>query len=144
MTRILCCGNPDRGDDGAGRVVAARLQELGIPVQSCSGETAELMEAWKRASDVIVVDAVVTGAPAGTIHYWEATEMKLPGHCAPFTHGFGLSEAIRLARTLNSLPVRLRFYGIEASQFELGTEVSAEVRGAAEALASKIAGEVAV
>ena len=144
MTRIICCGNPDRGDDGVGLVVAARLQEFGIPAQTCSGETTELLEAWKWAADVIVVDAVVTGAPAGSLHYWEATELKLPGRGAPFTHGFGLGEAIRLARTLNSLPVRLRVYGIEANQFEPGMDISAEVRGAAEALASKIAGEVAV
>jgi hydrogenase maturation protease len=141
--RIICCGNPDRGDDGAGLFVAARLRELGIPAETCRGEAAELMEAWKWASDVTVVDAVMTGATAGTVHCWDENK-KFPVQSSASTHGLGLCEAIALARALGSLPARLRVYGIEANQFEPGIEVSLAVRRAAETLASMIAAEVAV
>lgn len=66
---IIGCGNRQRSDDGAGILVAERLRELGIGADI--GEAADLIEAWKDADDVIVVDAVVTGAPVGTVQAWD-------------------------------------------------------------------------
>src|ERR1039458_5833058 len=62
---IIGCGNRERSDDGAGILVAERLRELGIEADTRIGDAADLIEAWKGADDVILVDAVVTGAPGG-------------------------------------------------------------------------------
>ena len=68
---IIGCGNRQRSDDGAGILVAERLRKLGIEADMRIGEAADLIEAWKGADDVIVVDAVVTGAPVGSVQAWD-------------------------------------------------------------------------
>jgi len=137
---ILACGNRDRADDAAGILVAERLRELGIDAKECAGEASDLMEAWSAANDVIVIDCVMTGAPGGTVHLWDASH-PLVVKSSSSTHGFGLGEAIELARSLGRLPARLRIYGIEGKNFEIGGAVSAEVaRGVAEVV-HKIAAE---
>lgn len=138
---ILCCGNPDRGDDAAGFLVAEHLKRLRIDVRCCTGEASELLDLWSRSPEVLVVDAVVTGAPAGTIHSWDAAQTKLPPTLSESTHGFGLAHAIELARTLRLLPARLRVYGIEGANFELGRRPCLAVQRAAIELANKIATE---
>ena len=62
---VIGCGNRDRSDDGAGVMVAERVRELGMQAEICTGESLALIEAWSRADDVVLVDSVVTGAPAG-------------------------------------------------------------------------------
>lgn len=138
---ILCCGNSDRGDDAAGSLVAKSLSALHIEARTCSGEASELLNLWSGSDDVLLVDAVMTGAPPGTIHFWDATKTKLPFASTESTHGFGLADAVELARALRLLPARLRVYGIEGIDFELGkVACSAVQRGAAE-VAHKIATE---
>lgn len=128
--RIICCGNPDRGDDGAGALVAARLRDLGVEAETRAGEASELLEAWSGADHVVVVDAVETGAPAGTVWLWDGRQASFPTRPSMSTHGLGLSEAISLARVLDQLPQQLRVYGIEGRRFEHGTEISPEVKRA--------------
>src|ERR1019366_9898680 len=98
--RIIGCGNRDRGDDAAGVLVAERLQGLGIDAEARSSEALDLIEAWRGADDVVVVDAVVTGAPAGTVQVWGGPVRKL-GSVSASTHGFGIAEAIGLAGALH-------------------------------------------
>ena len=97
----------------------------------------DLIEAWKDADDVIVIDAVVTGAPAGTVQSWEDGHLLFSRATTPSTHGFGAAEGIELARALNKLPKRLRVYGIEGRRFELGAEISPEVERAVEEVVQK-------
>ncbi len=136
--RIIGCGNLERGDDGVGVVVVQRLRQLGIEARVRTGEALDLMEAWAGADDVIVVDAVVTGAPVGTVHVWDDCLAEMPRSLSASTHGFGVPEAIELARTLGRLPSRLRVYGIEGRQFEVGAGISPEVERAGEQVAQEI------
>jgi hydrogenase maturation protease len=139
---ILCCGNPDRGDDGAGPLVAGHLNGMNIKAHLCRGEALSLIEAWSGAEDVLIADAVRTGAPAGTIFLWDALAAPLsPRWFGCSTHGPGVAEAVALAGTLGRLPKRLRIYGIAGRGFEPGTEACAEVAAAAREVASKIARE---
>ena len=135
---IIGCGNRQRGDDGTGILVAEQLRESGIEAITRIGEAADLIEAWKGADDVIVVDAVVTGAPVGTLRVWDGRAPLAPVSTTASTHGFGVAEAIELARVLNRLPTRLRVYGVEGRRFESGAEMSPEVRGAIEEVVRKI------
>lgn len=139
---ILGCGNRDRGDDAAGVLVAERLRALGIPALICSGESSELIDAWSNASNVLVIDCVLTGAPVGTVHAWDAHQLPPLAQIFVSTHGFGLREAIELSRTLGSLPARLRIYGIEGLSFAIGTSPSEEIQKSAEKVAARIVKEV--
>jgi hydrogenase maturation protease len=135
---IIGCGNRQRSDDGAGILVAERLRELGIDAVVRIGEALDLIEAWKGADDVIVVDAVVTGAPSGTVQVWDGLHRLASVRINTSTHGIGVAEAIELAYVLDQLPMRLRVYGIEGRRFELGAEVSPQVQSAVAEVVGRI------
>ena len=72
------------------------------------GEPVGLIEDWAGADAVIVVDAVSSGAPPGTIHRLDPLAEPIPAALSQgSTHAFGLAETIELARTLDRLPPRL-------------------------------------
>lgn len=121
---IIVCGNRERVDDGAGVRVGERLRELGMEVDVQSGEALSLIEAWVGHDDVVLVDSVMTGSPPGTVHIWE-NPPGLPSLRSPASsHGFGVAEAIELARALGRLPRRLHIFGIEGEDFRLGQNLS--------------------
>jgi hydrogenase maturation protease len=129
---VIGLGNPLRGDDSVGRIVAARVKrrnELFLKVVEHSGEGAGLMELWEDASTVIVVDAVTSGAETGIVHRFDASRQALPVRfCGGSTHAFGFGEAVELARALHQLPPKFIVFGIEGKQFDLGSKVSAQVK----------------
>src|ERR1017187_7447859 len=139
---IIGCGNRQRSDDGAGILVAERLRELGIEADTRIGEAADLIEAWKGADDVIIVDAVVTGAPVGTVQAWDDRQPLTTIRATASTHGLGVAEAIELAHVLDRLPARLRVYGVEGRRFEPGSGISPEVQRAVEEVVQRIIADV--
>jgi hydrogenase maturation protease len=132
---VIGLGNEWRGDDGVGLEVARRLggRELG-------GEPIELAEALFGGAEVVVVDAVSSGAPPGTVHTFDASTEPLPARLfgASSTHTLGLAEALELARSLGRLPHRVTVYGIEGSRFGFGKGLSPEVELAAEELVEEL------
>lgn len=139
---VIGCGNRDRSDDGAGVMVAERVRKLGVHAEICTGESLALIEAWSRADDVILVDTVVTGAPAGKVWLWSARSQRIQGSVSTSTHGFGVAEAIELAHLLGRLPHRLQVLGIEGRRFDIGGELSPEVVCAVEEAVQRVVAEV--
>jgi hydrogenase maturation protease len=144
--RVIGAGRPDRGDDAAGalavRALRARLP-ASVAVVECLGEMYSLIEAWEGAEAVIVIDAVASGAPPGTVYRLDAQRDPLPPDRPTSTHGFGLQAAIELARTLGLLPPRLVVYGIEGEDFGVGHTVSPRVHVAIDWVVALVATEVA-
>jgi hydrogenase maturation protease len=139
---IIGCGNRQRGDDAAGILVAQRLRELGIAAETNLGESADLLSAWNGADHVIIIDAVVSGAPVGTVHTWDGHEPIASISSRASTHSLGVAEAIELARVLNRLPQRLEVYGVEVRRCDPGSDISPEVQQAVEELAQRIQAQV--
>jgi hydrogenase maturation protease len=141
-TLVIGVGNAFRGDDGVGLIVAQRLRELDLPgvtVVEQSGEGAALVESWKDAGRVIVVDAISSGGEPGDIYRFAAAGQPLPAlFSGDSTHAFGLAEAVELARQLNRLPPSLVIYGIEGKSFDLATGLSPEVEAAAKNVLDQI------
>ncbi len=140
---VIGCGHPDCGDDAAGLLVARRLRELGIEAHETSGETTSLMALWEGAADVLVVDAMLTGLPPGSVRVFDAPQASLRREslrCS--THGFGVAEAVELGRVLGRLPARLRILGIEGRRFAPGAAPSPEVLEAVEVAAQRILEEI--
>jgi hydrogenase maturation protease len=132
--RLIGLGNAWRGDDAAGLVVARRLGGL-----AHEGDAVALLDAWAGAAHAIVVDAAASGAPAGTIHHFDAAAGPLPaGALRSSTHAFGLADAVELARSLGRLPARLDIYAIEGAGFALGAGLSPPVAAAVDALARSL------
>jgi hydrogenase maturation protease len=141
---IIGLGNPDRGDDAAGILVAGRLAERGIETVQHRGGTLDLIEIWGTADRVVVVDAVLSGAAPGTLHIWDALIYELRSDVfRSSTHGFGLADAVHLARALDRLPKKLTIYGIEAEQFVVGTPPSPQVLAGVECALEHIASHLA-
>ncbi len=144
MERILVIGvgNEYRGDDGVGRRVARELSDRGshtIAILEATGEGTALLESWNGADAVILVDAVQSGAPPGTIHRLDAQARPLPvGFLRTSTHAFGVVEAVELGRALNQLPRRLVIYGIEGKAFDPDTGLSREVALAARDVTERV------
>jgi hydrogenase maturation protease len=145
---VIGLGNPDRGDDGSGlevaRVLKPRLAGR-ARVEECATEGIALLELWRDADRVLVVDAVVSGAIPGTVHRFEAADGFSPGvHSATSTHGLSLAEAVALGRGLGCLPRHLVVYGIEARDVAVGSAISPPVaRGVQEAV-DRIVAELSV
>lgn len=148
MDRILVIGigNAYARDDAAGLLVVRKLKERAV--SGCvflehNGEGASLLEAWKDATSVIVIDAVRSGAEPGKVHRFEAGQAPLPAESLRgSTHAFGLCEAVELARSLNQLPRRLTVYGIEGQEFTAGVKVSPGVERAVGDVAQLVLREI--
>jgi hydrogenase maturation protease len=140
--RVIGIGNPLRGDDAIGLLVARRVRELADPevdVMELEGEPAHLIDAWQGDRFVVVVDAVKTGAPQGTVIRIDATADPLPPSVsASSTHALGLGEAIEIARALDRLPEHLIVFGIEGVRFQAGSDLSPAVAAAVQAVAEAV------
>ena len=145
--KVIGVGNEWRGDDAAGLLVARRLKAEARPqveiVETRDTVTA-VLEAWKDAAGVIVVDAVVSGGAPGTIYRFDAHGDAMPLELSrlPSSHGWGVAEALALGQVLRELPPRLIIYGIEGKSFGPGQEVSLEVAAAIPEAARRIQAEI--
>ena len=145
--KVIGVGNAWRGDDAVGLLVARRLKEDQLPqveVAECRGTLTAVLEAWKDAAGVIVVDAVVSGGPPGTIHRFDAHGAGMPVELSrsPSSHGWGVAEALALGKVFQDLPPWLIIYGIEGKNFGPGQEVSREVEAAIPELVRRIKREI--
>ena len=145
-TLIIGLGNEYRRDDAVGLVVARCLKERApehVRVLEESREGMALIDSWKDANAVILIDAVHSGAEPGSLHRLDAHRQPIPAefsHCS--THAFSVAEAIELARALGQLPARLIFYGIEGKTFEAGLGLSPEVGKAAQEVVDRVLGDI--
>lgn len=131
---VIGIGNAYRRDDSVGLVVARRLKErtqAPIKILEHGGEGADLMETWKDARTVILIDAAHSGAEPGTIHRIDCSLQPLPRSMfGDSTHAFSVAEAIELSRVLGRLPSQLIMFGVEGADYMLGTGLSLPVRRA--------------
>jgi hydrogenase maturation protease len=131
---VIGVGNDYRGDDAAGLLVARRIRELHLPhveVLESDGEFTELMESWKAAESVILIDAVQSGATPGTIHRVDVRAQTLPANWwQSSTHAFGVAEAIELSKAFGQLPTQFSIIGIEGSAFAVGAALTEPVANA--------------
>ncbi len=143
---VVGVGNEERCDDAVGLVIVRSLQAKNLPdvtIVEARGDGTKLEEVWKGADNVIVVDAICSGAPPGTIHRIEAHVQEVPtGLWRCSSHSFGVGEAIELARSLNRLPARMTVLGIEGKNFDMGIGLSREVVSAARQVVATITQEV--
>ncbi len=139
---VVAVGNPDRGDDGVGRAVIdelARRAPTSIDLVDVQVPT-RLSDAWKGRDDVVVVDAVRTGRAVGSVVVERVGEGRMVRSGVAGTHGFGVAEAIELARALGCLPARLTLVGVEAAGFTLGSGLSPNVAAAVKPAADTVVG----
>jgi hydrogenase maturation protease len=159
---VLGCGNPFAGDDNVGLELVHRLQAhggYGCESQDLSGRGVrpcaptfprrgygcefrelpegglDLLELFDRADIILFVDAVLSGAPPGTLHLVPLPSRDVVPRAlgAVSSHGWGLDEALRLALALGRRVPRLMLLGVELESLAQGTRRTASVDAALEA-----------
>jgi hydrogenase maturation protease len=132
---LIGIGNEYRSDDGIGLLIARKICEKhlsSVCIKEESGEGVALMETWQGFDNVIITDAVSSGAKPGTIFKIDASKETVPAKFFRYsTHAFSLAEAVELAKAMKTLPPELWIYGIEGANFHAGREVSHVVQESA-------------
>jgi len=143
---VIGIGSEYRSDDRIGIEIARSLKTKNlrdVEVVVESGDVAALIERWTEADTVILIDAVSSGAEPGNIHRIDVNKQQIPSaffHSS--THAFGIAEAVEIARSLHQLPSQIIIYGIEGSNFGVGSEVSSAVHAAIEPAVKLIIDEI--
>ena len=144
---LIGIGNSDRADDAAGLEVVRAMRphvDPEIPVRECGGDLTELLELWEGKGLAVVVDAVRSGHPPGTILRYEVGPSGTPPTIPPAsTHTFSLAEAIGLSTILDRRPSRWVVYGIEAGDVGVGRPMTASVAAAVPVVATRALVELA-
>jgi hydrogenase maturation protease len=136
--KIIGIGQSLRGDDAVG-LVAVQLWQQRYPNTAerpdVQVELAELpgiglLNLLEEARVAILVDAVRSGARAGTIHVLSENQLEAFGSGSGSAHGWGVAETLALGRKITpaTLPLKLIVIGIEAGQLTMGELLSPDVK----------------
>lgn len=133
--RVLGVGSP-RGDDQVGWAVVdslrADLDDGGVKMLCLDRPGPRLLDFFRGASQVVIVDAMRSDDAPGTLRRWNAVATPV----APWrgggvsSHGIGVQEAIALAWELNQMPEQCEVLGIAGLSWDYGAALSPAVAGA--------------
>ncbi len=126
-----------RGDDEVGLEIVRRWRDsygADHPEHTIEAETAEspglsLLGLIAGLDAAILVDAIQSGAPPGTLHKLTEDDLLDFGEGTGSAHGWGAAETLSLGHQLSpeDLPKRIFIIGVDADQFELGEVLSPAV-----------------
>jgi len=138
-TLIVGIGNVLKGDDGVGPLVCEQLAEKTSAELIDAGTVPEnyIQPIIKKApQNLLVIDAIDFGAPAGTIRIFEPERLN---SYALSTHT--LSPRLFVDMVCQDIKVNVYFIGIQPAQTQLGQSISPEASEAVQQL-SQILAEV--
>jgi len=149
-TRILGVGSP-AGDDRAGWAAAGairasawyRSRAASVTVACLDRPGPALLAAMHGATQVVLIDAIRSGAAAGTVRRVDLDRIAMQESAGVSSHGFGLAETLALGQALGMLPPQLTLFGVEAGDANGGEGLSAAVRAALPALVRRVQASVA-
>ena len=135
-------GSEFRGDDAIGLRVLRQLKgylPAGARAIELTGDQSYLLELMRFTDAMIIVDAVQSPAPAGTVFRINAGHGPVRKEFLPFsTHSFDSVNAVELARALGILPVTTLIYGIVGKDFSYTTKLTPEVSEAVDIIEERI------
>ena len=135
--KLLGIGQSMRGDDEVGLIIVQRwIKDHGAAYsETVEAEVLEspgitLLSAIAGLDAAVLVDAVRSGAPPGTLHKLAEEDLASFTEGTGSAHGWGTAETLSLGRQLipEDMPERIVIIGVEAVQFELGEGLSPAVR----------------
>ncbi|MHB1188401.1 hydrogenase maturation protease [Thiobacillus sp.] len=146
QVHILGIGSPS-GDDQAGWMVidallASDVQHgVGVVIDKLDRPGANLISLFEGADWVILIDAMQSSGQPGAIRRFD--QQDWPAYSGGLSsHGFGVLDALTLARALGSLPSRLDLHGIEIGSANPGEQAGDDIEAAAQQLARCIAADL--
>jgi hydrogenase maturation protease len=134
---VLGLGNLLLSDDGVGPAVLQQLANSSArwpkEVEFVDGGTQglALLAQFDGRRAVIIVDALQTGAPPGTVHRLTLNELRaMAGPRANSAHEGNAGELLAAAQLLGELPDRLFIVGVEPECLSTGFALSDTVKQA--------------
>jgi hydrogenase maturation protease len=134
---VIGVGNVLLRDDAVGIRVVDRLRELvesdatalPQPVLLVDGGSLvmELLATVREARGLVLVDAVMTGDPAGTVSVRHGEAILAAGGTRAGRSADTVHELLDVARILGWLPDRVALVGVEAADIDFGMDLSPSV-----------------
>ena len=130
---VLGLGNTLLSDEGVGVEALMRLQRDYVwpdHVTLLDGGVMglDLLPYIETADAVLILDAVQTGQPAGTLHRLEGAEIPVAVALKLSVHQVGLQETLAMAQFRGTLPERLVLLGVVPATLALGVGLSEPVQ----------------
>jgi hydrogenase maturation protease len=138
---ILGLGNSLRTDDGLGIHAIQALDGKVGNWELIDGGTLglTLLPYLEGVGDLLILDAIRLGEPAGTLHRFSMREFtRMERDPAISGHDLGLLELWSSLQLQESLPLRCDVLGLEPESVELGTELSPTVQDALPLLLERV------
>ena len=145
---LVCIGNPLVGDDAVACHIHDRLNGLnldGVRLVNLETSGIRLLDVLEGEPLLIVVDAMNTSAPPGTVHLLNWSELPNPTGAPLTSHDIGIREAIEICRRIQpeKSPQAVFLVGVEGRVFDqfcgMSTEVEAAIPNAIEQIRRLIA-----
>lgn len=146
---ILGVGNILLTDEGAGVHAIQELQRRSLPenVEIIDGGTMglELMWLMENRQKIILIDAVQTHEPPGTIFRFTPNDIgKISGGRQVSFHQLGFLDTLKVARYLGKEPPEIIIVGIQPKSIEMGMELTPEIKARLPQLLECVMKEVGV
>jgi len=148
-TLVLGIGNLVMSDDGIGvRVVQAIDERYRFPaeVTILDGGTLglDLLPRIEETERLIIVDAVETGAPAGTLVRMSGEEIPQALETKLSPHQMGLKDLLAVASLLGQAPEEMVLWGVQPESIDMALGLTATVEAQVEPLVARVLAELAL
>ena len=142
-TLVIGLGNPIMADDGLGIAALERLREgwtLPQSVRLVDGGTwwMNLLPLVEDASELLLLDAIDRGKPAGELVVLEREEVPRLLGLKLSPHQIDLREVLALAAWRGRLPARLVAIGLQPVRVEMFAGLSPELEGGMDRLLAAV------
>jgi len=143
---IIGCGNPARGDDGAGPAVLRALAARGLAADpqvrllDAGTDGMGVMFAARGCRSLAIVDACRSGSQPGALFEVPGEALAQPRARSLTLHDFRWDHALHAGRRMfgEAFPADVRVFLIEAQSVDFGVGLSPCVAQAAERLAERL------
>jgi len=129
---VLGIGNLIMTDDGVGVRVAQRLMEGyrfpdGVTVMDGGTLGLDLLPHLEGVERLLMVDAVETGGPPGTVVRLAGEEIPVALQTKLSPHQMGLQDLLAVAELQGNRPAEMVLWGVQPESIELGMELAPAV-----------------
>jgi hydrogenase maturation protease len=134
-------------DDGIGVRVVQLLAEryrypAGVTILDGGTLGLDLLPRLEGVERLLVVDAVETGQPAGTLVRMAGEEVPVVLETKISPHQMGLKDLLAVAMLQGFAPCEMVLWGVQPALIELGTDLSEAVAARLEPLVGKVLAEL--
>jgi len=129
---VLGIGNLIMTDDGVGVRVAQRLRDEfrfppGVTVMDGGTLGLDLLPRLEGVERLLIVDALETGGPPGTVQRLEGEELPVALRTKLSPHQMGLQDLLAVAELQGCCPREMVLWGVQPACIEMGLDLSAPV-----------------